>query len=280
MPNPSIHSGLKLDEVLPAPLDHVSGVTHSTALVQRKRLRLVPQTAATANPGDIINFLIQDPGFLDLQSAVFHANIVVTPGTAGVCTLDDGPAWCRQMVVQVDGQNVETMDRANKLANMETYMTCSKALYDRALSFAGYWKYSGDIKAAAAGTAPGSQGYWCDVSGNAAAASALYQTATYGWDIAVPLGVLSHFFRQDRLFPSRFANNLLIQLQLESALSALFSTGAGGGAGSTYQLTNIYLNVDSVTLNPAFTAFLQDQVSMPDGAGITDRKSTRLNSSH
>jgi hypothetical protein len=79
--------------VVPGSLDHVSGVTASTALVQRKRLRLVPQTSATANPSDIINFLIQDPGMLDLQSAVFHANITVTGTNNGVCTMDDGPSY-------------------------------------------------------------------------------------------------------------------------------------------------------------------------------------------
>lgn len=267
MPLPSIHGGLKLDEVVPAPLDHISGVTHSTALVQRKRLRLVPQTSATANPSDIINFLIQDPGMLDLQSAVFHANITVS-GTGGAPSLDDGPAWLRQLVVQVDGQNLETQDRCNKLTNMETYMSCSPALYNRQLSFAGYWKFNADLAAFGASSAATNAKQWCDVSSNLVTANALYGTATYGWDIAVPMGLVSHVFRSEKMFPSRFANNLLIQMQLEAAASAIFS-GTTNSTGATYQLTNIYLNIDSVTLNPAFTAFLQDQVMDPNGSGIT-----------
>jgi len=272
MPNPSIHSGVKLSEVVPGSLDHVSGVSSSTALVQRKRLRLVPQTAATANPSDIINFLIQDPGMLDLQSAVFHANIVVS-GSGTVATMDDGPSWLRQLVVQVDGQNLETQDRVNKCTNMETYMTASSSLYNRALSFAGYWKFNPDLKAPAnAGTSTAS--VWCDVSGNAAAPSAFYQTATFGYDVAVPLGLVSHVFRSDKMFPSRFANNLLIQMQLEAAQQALFTLGAG--TATTYQLTNIYLEIDSVTLNPAFTAFLQDAVMDANGAGLVLPFNTKI----
>ena len=270
MPLPSIHSGLKLEEVLPAPMDSVSGVSNSTALVQRKRLRLVPQTAATANPGDIINFLIQDPGMLDLRSAVLHANIVVSGVSgSGSATMDDGPSWLRQLVIQVDGQNMETQDRCNKLTNMETYMTATPALYNRALSFAGYWKFNNDLAASASTNLQ-----FQDVSGNAAAASTFYQTSTYGYDIAVPLGLVSHFFRQDRYFPARFANNLLIQMQLEAAAAALFTTGTA--AATTYQLTNIYLNIDSVTLSPAFTAFLQDEVMNPNGAGITLPFNTKI----
>lgn len=279
MPNPSIHGGVKLSEVVPGSLDAVSGVTSSTALVQRKRLRLVPQTAATANPGDIINFLIQDPGMLDLQSAVFHANIVVQGTNNGVCTMDDGPSWCRQLVVQVDGQNLETQDRVNKLTNMETYMTANSALYNRALSFAGYWKFNPDLKACpnSAGTA----NIWCDVSGNATAPSVFYNStsgnsalAGFGYDVAVPMGLLSHVFRSEKMFPSRFANNLLIQMQLEAANAALFALGTS--AVTTYQLTNIYLEVDSVTLNPAFTAFLQDAVMDGAGAGLVLPFNTKI----
>ena len=272
MPNPSIHSGVKLSEVVPGSLDHVSGVTSSTALVQRKRLRLVPQTAATANPSDIINFLIQDPGMLDLQSAVFHANIVVT-GTnqTGVCTMDDGPSWLRQLVVQVDGQNLETQDRVNKCTLMETYMTASASLYNRALSFAGFWKFNADLKAISGAT---TANVWCDVSGNAAAATSFYSTATYGYDVAVPLGLVSHVFRSEKMFPSRFANNLLIQMQLEAAAQALFTMGTA--TATNYQLTNIYLEIDSVTLNPAFTAFLQDAVMDANGAGLVLPFNTKI----
>lgn len=279
MPDPSIHSGLKLEEVLPAPMDSVSGVTHSTALVQRKRLRLVPQTAASGvGPGSMINFLIQDPGFLDLRSAVLHANITVGGKTGtGSLTLDDGPAWLRQMVIQVDGQNVETQNYVNKLTNMETYMTCSPALYNRALSFAGYWKFSQDLAAGGASGVGGTVYQFQDVSGNANAAAEQYAQTTYspnGWDIALPLGLVSHFFRCEKYFPARFANNLFIQMQLESAVAALFGTGSA--SGTTYTLNNIYLNIDTVTLNPAFTAFLQDEVMRPDGSGITLPVNTKI----
>jgi hypothetical protein len=179
----------------------------------------------------------------------------------------------RQMVVQVDGQNLETQDRVNKLTNMETYMTASPSLYNRALSFAGYWKFNPDLKApsnAGTSTAP----VWCDISANAVAPSVFYNTATYGWDVAVPLGLVSHVFRSEKMFPSRFANNLLIQLQLEAAAQALFALGTS--TATTYQLTNIYLEVDSVTLNPAFTAFLQDAVMDPNGAGLVLPFNTKI----
>jgi hypothetical protein len=210
---------------------------------------------------------------LDLQSAVFHANIVVTGTNNGVCTMDDGPSWLRQLVVQVDGQNLETQDRVNKCTNMETYMTASSALYNRALSFAGYWKFNPDLKApanAGSSTAP----VWCDISANAVAPSTFYATSTFGYDVAVPLGLVSHVFRSEKMFPSRFANNLLIQMQLEAAQQALFTLGTS--SATTYQLTNIYLEIDSVTLNPAFTAFLQDAVMDANGAGLVLPFNTKI----
>lgn len=177
----------------------------------------------------------------------------------------------RQMVVQVDGQNLETQDRVNKLTCMETYMTASSALYNRALSFAGFWKFNPDLKSWTNG---GTANIWSDVSGNATAASALYATTTFGYDVAVPLGLVSHVFRSEKMFPSRFANNLLIQLQLEAAQQALFTLGTS--SATNYQLTNIYLEVDSVTLNPAFTAFLQDAVMDANGAGLVLPFNTKI----
>jgi len=262
------HAGLKLSDVIPTSADHVSGVTSTNALISRKRIRLIPQTPSTANPGDIINFLIQDPGFLDLRSAVFHANISAT-SLQGSVTLDDGPSWLRQLVVQVDGQNLETQDRVNRLALMETYMTCNKALYDRALSFAGFYKLSTDLAASAAPQ------MWNNVPVNQATAAAIYATQ---WDVALPLGVVSHVFRSEKLFPSRFANNFSIQLQLESAVNALVQSGATGVTVPNYQLQNVYLEIDSVTLNPAFTSFIQDDIMSADGNGIVLPYNTKISS--
>lgn len=264
------HAGIKLADVLPSSLDHVSGVTNTNAMVSRKRIRLIPQTPTTANPGDIINFLIQDPGFLDLRSAVFHANVSVSGANANNLALDDGPAWLRQLVVQVDGQNLETQDRVNRLALMETYMTCDSALYDRALSFAGFYKLTSDLDAS--GTAATS---WMNAPVHITTASGLYANT---WDIGLPLGLVSHVFRSEKLFPSRFANNFSLQLQLEQAGSALVASTSGAVTAPSYSLNQIYLEVDSVTLNPAFTSFIQDHIMSADGNGIVLPYNTKTSS--
>jgi len=277
MPDSSIHAGVKLADVLPASIDHISGVSSSTALVSRKRIRLVPNTSATGNPGDTISFLIQDPGMLDLRSAVFHANVVVSGATAGTVSMDDGPSWLNTLNTVVDGQNLESVSRVNKLTNMETYMTCNKALYDRALSFSGFWKYSSDIRPITALASASTQTQFQDVSSNLVAAAAFYGTATTGWDIGLPLGLVSHVFRSEKLFPSRFANNFQIQFLLEQANVAIFGNGALAGT-PTYQLTNCYLEIDSITLNPAFTAFLQDKITDPSGDGLVLPFNTKVSS--
>ena len=270
----TIHAGIPLDEVLPASLNHVSGVSTSTAMASRKRLRLVPQSGSTANPGDTIGFLIQDGNFLDLRSAVLHATIKVsgTIGTGNQC-LDDGVAWLNTFNASVDGQNLESVSRVNKLTNMETYMSCSKSLYDRALSFAGFWKYNPELRPAT--TAGMAAANWADIGLNSLSPSAFCASAK-GYDVAVPLGLVSHVFRSEKLFPSRFCANLNLQFTLESALVALFSTG--NSAPTSYQLTNVYLEVDSVTLNPSFVAHLQDMVMDSAGSGLVLPFNTKVSS--
>jgi hypothetical protein len=103
---------------------------------------------------------------------------------------------------------------------------------------------------------------------------------TKGPKFSVPMGLLSHLFRQEQLFPLRNAGQLIIQIQFADALECCYAgwlypqsmTAANPGVDSTvkdltafqnigavqigYQVTNLELECDIVTAIPEYTAIL------------------------
>ena len=258
---PSLHPELSVNNVLPRTLDHVSGVNASNSAYSRTVLRINPQASGTVNPGDTITFNIQDPGFLELRSAKVHATVTVT-GTGGIATLDEGFSWIRNHQVSVAGQQVESCDRVNRVSLAEVLYSCPDSVYKHQLSFSGFWKYNNELTAGAPG---GHSGIYntLDVSSNIVAANEFYNA---GWDQCIPLGLVSNFWRAEKLFPARFATNLQLSLVTESAANAGFAIGAS--TALNYTITNVWLEIPSIQLNPDLTAFLQDMVQGDGKDGI------------
>lgn len=109
-----------------------------------------------------------------------------------------------------------------------------------------------------------------------------------GPKFSIPLGMLSHLFRQEQLFPLRNAGQLIIQIQFADALEAVYAgwlypvarTASGGtlsdlpgfaapGAVSvSYQVQNLELECDIVTAIPEYTAILDAICSRPADKGL------------
>lgn len=261
---PSLHPELAVNNVLPRTLDHMSGVNASNAAYSRSVLRINPQSSGTLNPGDTATFNVQDPGFLELRAAKVHANVKITNTGGGNASMDDGFSWIRTHSVSCAGQQIESCDRVNRTSLAEVYYSCPDSVYKHQLSFSGFWKYNNELSKGLQ-TGLSTIPHPMDVSANIVAATEFY-TSTNGWDVSIPLGLVSNFYRNEKLFPARFATNLQISLVLESAANAIFATGAT--AGLTYTVSNIWLEIPSIQLNPDLTAFLQDMVQGDGKDGI------------
>lgn len=249
--------GLPVSEVVPEAIPALSdGMTKSSLLVGRRRIRFQPQTGTTANPNSIVQFVMADSSsLLDVNSATISFK-VTTSGTTSTATtplaLDDGVSWCRRMQVSLNGNLVEDIDNCHRLANMEVYASADAPTYQGALSFAGWWKFNPQLANAAGGAV--ASGAAClaynpafgDISGNASGsiwhAAGVRQGA--GEDRVVPLSLLSGFFRTKQYIPLNLLGEMVLQFTLASNEEAILQSGATDGA---YALTDIFLEADVVT---------------------------------
>ena len=89
--------GMPVEEVVPDAA-MVKGVSRSSLLTGRRRIRLQPQTGTSASANSIVQWVLADSSsLLDLNSAVISATVTTT-GTGDV-SLDDGPAWVRRATI-------------------------------------------------------------------------------------------------------------------------------------------------------------------------------------
>jgi hypothetical protein len=161
-------AGLPVAEVVPDAME-VRGVSKSSLLVGRRRIRFTPQNGTSQNPGGIIQFVLADStSLLDVNSMLISFTAKTT-GT-GTVTFDDGPAWCRRIQVSLNGQLVDDTDNAHRNTNAQIALNADKSWYAGPGSFAGYWAMNPDLATNyASGSAFAPQ--FADVSGAATAAS-------------------------------------------------------------------------------------------------------------
>ena len=134
--------GLPISEVVPDAIAGMQeGLSKSSLLVSRRKIRFQPQTGTSATPGSIVQFVLADSSsLLDVNSATISFTITTsTAGTAAApVALDDGASWCRRMQVSLNGNLVSDVDHAHRLANMEVYGSADKSWYQAAGSFGGW----------------------------------------------------------------------------------------------------------------------------------------------
>lgn len=229
--------GLPVEEVVPDAA-MVKGVSRSSLLTGRRRVRFQPQTGTSASANSIIQFVLADSSSLcDLNSAVISYTITTT-GT-GDTSLDDGPAWCRRATIALNGTNIDDTDLANRWSNAQVYAGADRSAYNGALSFAGWWAQNNSMPSGT--TYPSTQYALGDVSGSIISSSVRYKA---GAQYALPLSLVSKFFATKQYLPLSQCGELVIQLLCATNAEAIFQRP--GNTDGAYTMTNIFLEVDLV----------------------------------
>lgn len=284
--------GLPISEVVPEAIPAMNeGMTKSSLLVSRRKIRFQPQTGTSANPGSIVQFVLADSSsLLDVNSATISFTVTTTGTNAE--TMDDGASMFRRMQVSLNGNLVEDIDHAHRLANMEVYASADKSWLQSAGSYAGYWKLNPDLAttaatatnaaltgatwggatAAANSLALGNilQGYnpgYGDCGASAPAtptglwAAAAARTAA-GETRVVPLSILSGFWRCKQYIPLNLLGELVVSFTLASAAEAIFQNS--GSQDGNYSLSDIFMECDVVQPHYALQE-LMTKVATSDG---------------
>jgi hypothetical protein len=293
-------------EVVPEVAKVAGRMTMSSVLTGRRRVRLVPQSGQNYNSGassGVVNILIADgQAYADLLSACLSFQVTVfdsanpvavaappnPPTELLACTLDDGAySVFRRALVSVNSTLCDDIDFLPKKVNAEIYPTVSQAWYNNVGSFLGLWKHNTNtVKPATAGdvingtadvliskydvpskvieNAKKQQGQGTGAS-TASTASPAFQPGQNQYSI--PVSLLSSFFRNDTLFPSRNAGQLYLQLSLASAVEAMLCAGTNTPV-PTYAISNLSLELDFVDLSPIYLSLMDDLIEEPSGSGV------------
>ena len=273
------YAGIPVEEAVPESVE-VRGVSKSSLLTARKRIRFQAQTGTTATPGQIVQFVLSDSAsLLDLNSAVLSFTATTT-GT-GATALDDGPAWLRRFQVSIGGSLVEDVDNAHRHANMCVYSSADKAWYQGPGSFAGYWALNPDLASStnayvayANNTAAGSMSAITgDVTTALTNASARYKA---GMSVGVPLGLVSGLFRCKQYYPLCLSGEMVLQFTIASAAEALLQ--ADGATNGNFSIRDMFLEVDLLTPHPSYQAILNRIAQNESEPGIVIPVETTITS--
>ena len=256
-------------------------VTKASILTSRRRMRITPQTGSSywssAGAGGAnaqIQFLLADSsGLLDARSMVLNYYIQ-TAGTTTACP-DDGHVF-QTVQVNLNGQNLENLQSAAKVCNIEAKLGGSKSYYQTAGSFQGFSLLSNDTNpsvptttAADLLTAYGQYGYVMgtvtDLTARAKRTADARTGNVAGMQVSIPLGMMTGVGRMKSYIPLAILGELNINLIALSNAEALFQSTPT--ADATFSLTNVSLEYDIVTASPAYMSLLR-QIATEDARGI------------
>lgn len=261
--------GLPIEEAVPLSME-VKGVSKSSLLQGRRRIRFQPQSGTTATAGNIVQFVLSDStGLLDVNSMVLSATVDTAggDGTAPV-VLDDGPAWCRRAQLSLNGSLVEDVDNAHRAFNLEIQSTCGQDFYNSEGSFMNLWKFNNTL------VSSGSPWAKNNVLASAAARGAdTYKDASgnllNGVQCAWPLGLILPSLRSNKYFPLRSMGEMVLQFTCANNEEAIFSPAQTSNGTVSYQLKNIFLECDIVVPHPSYSSLLDHVTQMESEPGLT-----------
>lgn len=290
-------------EVVPDIAKVAGRLAQSSVITGRRRVRLVPQSGqsyTSGNSAGVVNILIQDgQAYADLLSATLSFTLTTWDSanayggaTANWVVPDDG-AWSvfRRSLVSVNSTLMDDTDMLAKKVNAEIYATASQDWYNSVGSFCGLYKYNTTsygfqdnipgLTANGATTQLLVSKY--DVAPKVAQQALLVQAqdqagatnpALPGMNkYSVPVSLLTSFFRNDTLFPSRNAGQLYLQLNIASAVEACFcinNTLANASAGvPNFRIDNLTLEIDYVDLHPTYLEMMDGLIESPSGEGVS-----------
>jgi len=282
-------------EVVPDVAKVGGRLAQSSIITGRRRVRLVPQSGQNYGSGassGIINILVADgQAYADLLSACLSfeitthsgSNLAAAPAVGTFSTVDDGAySVFRRCLISVNSTLMDDTDMIAKKVNAELYATASQAWYDNVGSWMGLWArntafggYVGsELSTGIMNTAAENNVSKYNVLTKAIKNAAFQQSAgavgsapsTPGRNkYMIPLSLITSFFRNDTLFPSRNAGQLYIQLNLASAVEALIQGLTGT---PTFNITNLTCELDFVDLHPTYLSLMDDLIESPSGAGV------------
>lgn len=249
------------EKVMPKPVSSASVVTG------RNKTRYTPISGQTyaSNGNTIITWRITDTqAFLDLASAFVHFRLAAPLG--GDSVPDDLISSLFQRCrVSVNGVLVEDSTDINVKSIVDMYSTGTRDFYRSAHGeFAGAWKWDTEGYGGGAITS-------ADVDARAGAyatqigAGAQTGADTTGVSFYCPLGWLTGLARMGQYFPLRLMGNLEIVLFLEQGTTALYSPAGAGG--QTYSLSDVTLEVDTLTLAPVVVSAYDKLASADSSEG-------------
>jgi hypothetical protein len=142
---------------------------------------------------------------------------------------------------------------------------------------------------------------WYSARPNLASSAAISSTGLWtdlgdsGHKFSIPMGLLSHLFRQEQLFPLRNAGQLILQIQFADPVECCFGAPVvfenpgfadhssilstfGGTPQLSYTASNLELECDIVTAVPEYTAILDSICSRPADKGLAIAFDSHLSS--
>ena len=264
-------------EVVPASASFGSP-ERSSILTQRRRCRVTPQTgssygsvsAGTGAGGAQIQFLLSDQGgLIDMRSVCI--NYTIFTSTSGVAPDDGHPFMTVQALL--NGQLLENITNAPKLANVELCMGGSRNYYQSAASLQGFELLNPDLVTdVPSSSVTASITAWGYVAGNAASVATRAQRASNaifnsipGEQRSIPLGLIMGLGRCKQYLPLALTGEMAFVLITGQPNDVLFNT-ASTTAGD-YALSQVSLEYDIVVPDARYMAVLQN-VAMTDGAGL------------
>jgi hypothetical protein len=275
--------GLPISEVVPEAVAGMQeGLTKSSLLVSRRKIRFQPQTGTTASPNGIVQFVLADSSsLLDVNSATI--SFTVTTNSAGSASapaaLDDGPSIFRRVQTSLNGNLVSDVDHAHRLCNMEVYASADRSWYQSAAGgFAGYWKFNPDLSTGVYPVTTGAAvgGAYNPAFGDIAGDITAVGTSTGTWFSAgtrhaageqrlVPLSLLDGFFRCKQYVPLNLLGELVVSFTLASNEEAFLNFSSTSG---TYSLSDIFMECDVVQPHYALNEIMQKQANSEGENGI------------
>ena len=270
-----------MEEVVPAAAA-VRGLTRSSILTQRRRVRIQAQTgrdvgsgtgASAANGGNQqLQFLLADAGGLvDPASVCLVYNFCTNAAVP-----DDGHPFTR-VQISLNGQLLDDVTSAAKNTNAEVSLGATKDWYSTSGSFCGFELLNNELNTGTASVASAAalQQYcsaWGDVSGNWTNIEARYDDAPTtanplgGVQRVLPLGLISGVGRMKNYLPLNILGELSFTFFTGSANEVLFSPAGGS---PDFSLRGCYLIADIVIPHPAYAEVLSRMALDSNETGLS-----------
>lgn len=275
-------SQLPMDEVVPRAAS-VQGLTRSSILTARRRVRAAPQTgisygsvsAGTGGGSQQIQFVIADQGGLLDPASISLVYNIKTSGNGEECP-DDGHPFTR-MQISLNGQMLEDNAQAAKSTNAEVKLASSQTWYNTSGSFCGFELLNNQLNVGQAlitnaVTVQRYCGAWCDVSGNTKAisdrtgAAATVANPIGGEQRCLPLGLISGVGRMRQYLPLSVLGEINLTLYTGSRQEVMFMNNANTDAD--FALGGVYIEYDIVVGHPEYMNLLARVANDPNEQGL------------